>query len=47
MTRRPGLRIDVHAHLAVQEADALMRPHQRPYHEPALTFADEDNVRRP
>jgi aminocarboxymuconate-semialdehyde decarboxylase len=35
-------RIDVHAHLAIEEADALMRPHASPAKEPALTFADDD-----
>lgn len=37
-----SLRIDVHAHLAIEEADALMRPHTSPSKEPALTFADDE-----
>jgi aminocarboxymuconate-semialdehyde decarboxylase len=42
MTEPTRLCIDVHAHLAVEEADALMRPHAAPSKEPALTFADDE-----
>src|ERR1700712_3361293 len=43
MASQTRFRIDVHAHLAGQEADVLMRPHLRPHSEPALTYADEES----